>query len=191
MPGIIHAAARGDTKPMAPLIQEALDTYKSDDFSYGAFLSTECHDDWSYDSAAAIENAAASADVYGPFARANLPVIACPVWNVGGAPQAFHAPVRSDVPVLILTGNYDPITPPAWAEGAAVSLPKSTVIHFPGIGHGVIESHRCADQLALRYLDDPTKPLYHDCLLGVVAGPWSQTDDLSARLPAKHALGAK
>lgn len=191
MPGIINAAAHGDTKPLAPLIAEALDTYKSDDFSYGAFLSTECHDDWSYDSQAAIDNAAASADVYGPFARANLPVIACPVWQVGSAPLAFHEPVHSNVPVLILTGDYDPITPPAWAEAAAATLPRSMVIHFPGIGHGVVDSHRCADQLAARYLADPVKPVYHDCLIGVVAGPWSQTDDVTARLPTTHTLGAK
>ncbi len=175
LPEIINAAAGGDTRPLAPLVEEALDTYRSREFSYGLFLSTECHDDWSYDSPAAIENAASSADVFGAFARANLPVVACPVWAVGSVTPQFHDPVRSDAPVLILTGDYDPITPPAWAMAAATTLPRSTVIHFPGIGHGIIASHRCADELAAQFLIDPTKSPYHDCLIGVSAGPWNSS----------------
>jgi len=183
LPEIISAASRGETKPLTPLVDEALETYQSPDFSYGMFLSTECHDDWSYDTPAAIEHAAVSADNFAPFARANLPVIACPVWRVGSAPASFHDPVRSAAPVLILTGDYDPITPPAWAAAAAATLPLSTVIHFPGIGHGILASHRCADQLAVRFLSDPTKPPYHDCLIEVSAGPWSQRADAPSVTP--------
>ncbi len=191
LPGIIAAASRGDMKPIAPLVEEALETYRSDDFSYGLFLSTECHDDWSHDGPAAIQQAAAAADIFGPFARANLPVIACPVWRVGAAAPSFHDPVRSNVPVLILSGEYDPITPPAWAKAAAATLPRGVVIQFPGIGHGIIASHRCADQLAVRFLEDPSRPPYHDCLLGVAAGPWAQVDAASTEPPPVHALGMK
>jgi pimeloyl-ACP methyl ester carboxylesterase len=183
LPGIISAASRGDMKPLAPLAEEALETYKTEDFSYGLFLSTECHDDWSYDTPAAIQAAASGADIFSAFARANLPLIACPVWSVGRALPAFHEPVRSDTPILILTGEYDPITPPDWAVTAAATLSQSIVIRFPGIGHGILASHRCADELALRFLGDPSKSPYHDCLVAVAAGPWDTAVDASAHKP--------
>lgn len=191
LPGIIAAAAKGDTRPLAPLVEDAIQTYRSTAFSYGVFLSTECHDDWSRDDPAAIEAAALRAGIFGPFAQANLPVVACPVWHVGAAAPSFHEPVRSDAPVLILSGAYDPITPPAWADAAAASLPGSFVIRFPGIGHGVIASHSCADHLAERFLDDPARSPYLDCLIGVAAGPWDQSTDPepSARPPGRRSGG--
>ncbi len=177
LPAVITAAARGDAGPLAPLVEDALQTYRASAFSYGLFLSVECHDDWSYDGPDAIQAAASGAGIFAAFARANLPVLACPVWGAGAGEAGFHNPVRSDAPTLILSGAYDPITPPAWADQAARTLPHSYVIRFPGIGHGVIASHRCAEQLAARFLEDPTKSPYHDCLIGVAAGPWRQPDD--------------
>jgi|GEM_PF-3064170 len=52
-------------------------------------------------------------------------------------PASSFAPVRSNVPVLILTGATDPLTPRAWAEQAALTLSASAVVRFPLRGHAL------------------------------------------------------
>ncbi len=66
----------------------------------------------------------------------------CAEWPKGEVSAGFRAPVQSDVPVLILSGEADPITPPYHAEKAAESLSNDLHIIFPGMGHGNLAS-RC------------------------------------------------
>lgn len=67
----------------------------------------------------------------------------CAEWPRGEVSAGFRAPVQSDVPVLIFSGEADPITPPYHAEKAAQSLSNDLHIIFPGMGHGNLAS-RCA-----------------------------------------------
>ena len=61
---------------------------------------------------------------------------ACKVWPRGLVPQAFHDPVRSDVPTLILAGRRDPVTPPWTAEAVANTLTRVRVLTWHAGGHG-------------------------------------------------------
>ncbi len=71
----------------------------------------------------------------------------CAAWPRGEVSAGFRAPVQSDVPVLILSGEADPITPPYHAEKAAESLNNHLHIIFPGMGHGNLASRCVADIL--------------------------------------------
>ena len=44
-------------------------------------------------------------------------------------------PVRAGVPVLILSGTLDPVTPPENADTIAETLPDSLVVRVPRGGH--------------------------------------------------------
>ena len=44
--------------------------------------------------------------------------------------------MTSDLPVLILSGEFDPVTPSLWGDEAAKTLSNSKHIVVPGIGHG-------------------------------------------------------
>jgi pimeloyl-ACP methyl ester carboxylesterase len=63
---------------------------------------------------------------------------ACAIWPGGAIPADFKQPVASNVPVLLLSGEDDPVTPPANAEQAARTLPNSLHLVAPGQGHNVI-----------------------------------------------------
>ena len=60
----------------------------------------------------------------------------CQAWPQGQPPEVVSAPVASELPVLILSGAADPITPPRHAEELAESLPNSLHLIFVGMGHG-------------------------------------------------------
>lgn len=62
----------------------------------------------------------------------------CAAWNVGRAADRVKVPASSAVPVLLLAGSFDAITPPHWAEQAARTLSNARVVTFPGAGHDVL-----------------------------------------------------
>jgi pimeloyl-ACP methyl ester carboxylesterase len=72
----------------------------------------------------------------------------CDGWPAGHLPADFRAPQRSDVPALLLTGELDPITPPAYADRVASWFTRVTALRLPYRSHadtdpcvaGLIES---------------------------------------------------
>ncbi len=62
----------------------------------------------------------------------------CGIWPRGVLDPSLRAPAPSDRPVLLLSGELDPITPPAYAERAARLYPNSRSLVAPGQGHGVV-----------------------------------------------------
>jgi pimeloyl-ACP methyl ester carboxylesterase len=60
---------------------------------------------------------------------------ACQEWPRSDVPASFYDPVASDVPVLMLSGELDPATPPHFAATAARSLPNSRQILIPIAAH--------------------------------------------------------
>lgn len=82
----------------------------------------------------------------------------CAVWNVSSAGQGLTAATRSDVPVLLVSGALDGITPPGFAETAASSLPNSRQLVFPGAGHAVFStSPECFVTVMANFLDRPAR----------------------------------
>lgn len=59
----------------------------------------------------------------------------CRHWPRGIIDDDFKQPVVSDRPVLILSGETDPITPPSYGERVASTLTRSLHIVNPGRGH--------------------------------------------------------
>jgi pimeloyl-ACP methyl ester carboxylesterase len=78
--------------------------------------------------------------------------------------------VVSDVPALVLAGQFDPITPPEWGRLATETLSNSFFYEFPGMGHEIMTSNRCALQIGLHFLADPTVEPDSSCL-EALSGP--------------------
>ena len=62
----------------------------------------------------------------------------CQQWPVPQADPRVKEPVESDVPTLILEGEFDPVTPLAYAEAVARHRSNSHLDEFPGVGHNVL-----------------------------------------------------
>ena len=78
----------------------------------------------------------------------------CAVWPRGTAPADAATPVRSDIPVLILSGSLDPVTPPANGTEVAATLPNSRHIVARGYGH-IVSPHACGPRLIAAFVGDP------------------------------------
>jgi pimeloyl-ACP methyl ester carboxylesterase len=88
----------------------------------------------------------------------------CSVWPKGIRPADFHQPLKTDKPVLLLAGQYDPVTPPRYAETVAKGLPNARVLVLKGQAHSVMAAG-CMPQLIQHFVEqlDP-KTLDASCL---------------------------
>lgn len=79
-------------------------------------------------------------------------VSVCAAWQKGEVSPDFRQPIVSDVPVLIFSGEADPITPPYHAEEVAESLTNELHLIFSDMGHGNFAS-RCTVNLFKAFIE--------------------------------------
>lgn len=111
----------------------------------------------------------------------------CRAWNVTPLGPAVDAPVSSNIPTLILSGAFDPITPAPFAEAVAQTLPRSYIYTFPNTGHGAIFTSDCADGLIQAFLDNPDVPPDASCV-AAQTGPAFFTPDTVLPVPGLSRL---
>ena len=78
--------------------------------------------------------------------------LSCEAWPSGRAPHGFHEPVRSDVPVLLVSGQRDPVTPPHYAARVAETFPNSIKLVARGQSHSVLR-HVCLRDIAGEFIE--------------------------------------
>jgi pimeloyl-ACP methyl ester carboxylesterase len=88
----------------------------------------------------------------------------CRVWTVRAAKRIENSSVKSDVPTLILTAEYDAYTPPAWGALAAQRLKNSFLFEVPWAGHGPAFSSPCAREMIAEFFARPAIAPKSDCL---------------------------
>jgi pimeloyl-ACP methyl ester carboxylesterase len=93
----------------------------------------------------------------------------CRFWPKSRLPADYGQPVKVDVPVLLLSGTLDPVTPPAWGAEAARHLPRGTHVIAPG-SHGL--SGPCIDDIMRAFLADPESPVDASCVEAMEPGPF-------------------
>lgn len=64
----------------------------------------------------------------------------CNVWPRGEVPENFHQPVVSDLPVLLMSGERDPVTPPHYAATTAETFSNSLNLVASGQSHSVMKN---------------------------------------------------
>lgn len=105
----------------------------------------------------------------------------CPIWAVEPLDGVVNQPVESDIPTLLYSGRFDPITPPRFADQVAESLSNAYTYTFASTAHGAI-GEACAMRLMADFLDNPDQSPDASCL-----------DDLTLEvipLPARRASGS-
>ena len=133
IPLAIHQAAAGD----GTIVAQVADNYDrglSQGISEGLYLALTCTEDLPWiDPEDAIE--AAKGTFVGEL-RYRIQTAACSVVPRGELPADYFEPVRSEAPVLLFTGDLDPVTPPYLGDRAARTLPNSLHLVVPYGGHG-------------------------------------------------------
>jgi len=162
LPQVIYEASQGSLDPVA---QTSMLFMASDkDISWGMYASVQCYEEAPFaDPAKLAADMQAHPELGGSQGTVDGTFALCKGWNVPAAPASEDQAVKSDVPTLVLSGQFDPVTPPAWGKLAASTLSKSTYVALPAAGHGASLSEACPRRLALAYFDSPTAALDTSC----------------------------
>jgi pimeloyl-ACP methyl ester carboxylesterase len=88
----------------------------------------------------------------------------CEHWPVGTAKREVAEPVRSDVPVLVAVGAFDPYVRPEQAREGLRGLDRLTLVVDPAGGHNVVPRTDCVLGIRQAWLDDPTGTPATGCL---------------------------
>jgi pimeloyl-ACP methyl ester carboxylesterase len=145
-----HWAAAGNFEPMLRRIARGRRTADDGSIAYGLYFSLTCTEDIpATDTAAAIQNA--SRTLFGPTRLAQHADI-CRIWPKGEVPRGFYDPVRGDVPVLLVSGALDPVTPPSQAAEVARNLANALSIVVPFAGHDAGVSSSCVGGIEFSFV---------------------------------------
>jgi pimeloyl-ACP methyl ester carboxylesterase len=151
LPVLISEAHAGNYAPLAGQARTLLRELP-ESLSFPMSNSVTCTEDVPYVAAAA--TGGLDATYLGTAIMDALGQI-CERWPVGSIDDDFKAPVESGVPTLLLSGEFDPITPPAYADRVqAEGLANSAHVVGRSQGHGLV-GIGCVPRVLRSFLEKP------------------------------------
>ena len=147
VPLYLEKAYKGDFTPIAAFLLE----WRGDGTFDGVYLSITCAEDVPYVGADAEQR---DANTYLGTYRIREQRAACAEWPRGEAPAWLAEPVTANVPVLLISGQLDPVTAPAEAAGIARTLPRACHITIPfgAHSHGGLAGIDCVTHLRDQFI---------------------------------------
>ncbi len=80
-------------------------------------------------------------------------VAECAAWPHGPMPKDFHAAFKSSIPTLLISGERDPVTPPAFADEVLKGLSDGRSLVVKGLGHAEPMAAGCMPTLVDQFID--------------------------------------
>jgi pimeloyl-ACP methyl ester carboxylesterase len=154
LPLRVHLAAQGDWTPLAETAHAWFAGIAG--LADGYYLSLTCAEDLPFVPEGEIP-AAVQGTFLGDF-RIRAQQAACAAWPVPPVGREFLEPVTSNVPVLLISGERDPVTPPGNGEHAARTLKNSLHVVVPDAGHSFsgLDGGECVTDLIVKVVETGT-----------------------------------
>ena len=168
LPYLLDRAARGDLAPLAAQLL-LLGAHLDAQLAYGMNAAVTCTED--LPAAARADRRALAATYLGTQQLDGLAAL-CDGWPRGVVDADLFAPLSAAGPALILSGEADPVTPPAYGERAAAAFRDRAHVVVRGQGHGQL-AIGCTPLLVARFLDaGSARGLDTGCLAAAAAPPF-------------------
>jgi pimeloyl-ACP methyl ester carboxylesterase len=170
LPTLIDRAERDDFQALLAL---AMADETSENMSVGMQLSVLCSEDAPLVTRGDFQRETGGTLFGGLLFSTQMD--ACEFWPRGTIDASYYTPVTSDVPALVLSGEFDPITPPVWGESVVSHLRRGRHFVASSTGHGVIGTP-CGVRLIQAFLESANaEQLDAGCLKTVKAPPFFLT----------------
>lgn len=147
IPWLLHTAALGDPRPLAAQYLIANKPGGQGGIEPGLFYAVMCAEDMPF----LPGGESGEFFFYDPLPNFRA---ACKAYPDNPRPAVAEFPSGLRTPALILSGEADPVTPPANGDAAAALLTNSRHIVLPGMGHGNV-AYGCIPNLAAELFDNP------------------------------------
>lgn len=144
IPSLINTALQGNYAPMAATT--AGQSISESDISITQRFAVMCAEDMLGRSAPTFPRFQSLSDMFYGF---------CKTFPHGKVAPEFFEPTKSDIPTLLLSGSFDPVTPPASGALAAKTLSQSKHIVVNGMGH-IVSPHPCMRRVMSKFIEGGT-----------------------------------
>ncbi len=142
----------------------------ANDVPWAMYMSTTCAEDIPFLDVAA-ERRSARGTLLGTY-RVDEQRDGCAVWPRVSVAKSFRAPVKTDVPVLIIVGELDPATPPALGDRVLKGFAKGRLLKIPKTSHYLDDRWGCLEPIVSAFVLQPgTAGLPTECLRDIAATP--------------------
>lgn len=162
LPFIIEELYRGNTDVIEPVAQEGFKNIFSR--AQGMYYSAECREEFPFNDPETQKELASQYPALANFMPSISEPAICAMWGAGVADVSENQAVVSDIPSLVLAGEYDPVTSPVFTQAAAENLSNSYFYQLPYFGHAVQDQSNCANQLAASFIKSPAREPDTTCL---------------------------
>lgn len=96
----------------------------------------------------------------------------CGIWPRGEVAEDFHQPVVSDIPVLLMSGERDPVTPPSYAAQVAETFSNSLNLVAHGQSHSVMKNI-CLRDITTEFIEEGSiEGLDISCVENILPAPF-------------------
>jgi hypothetical protein len=150
LPLILHLAKSGNFTPLAGQFVLMLHNY-GDVLAYGMHNSVVCAEDVPFYTPESINSEQLARTFLGRTQVESLQGM-CKDWPRGPMDPDLHARLNSSVPVLLLSGGNDPVTPKSGAEAARIGLKRSLHVVLENQGHGQLGAP-CMDRVMAQFIE--------------------------------------
>jgi pimeloyl-ACP methyl ester carboxylesterase len=161
LPQLLHKLCSGDDRVLKPIIYKL---FADDSHSMGMRLSVWCSEEYPFENL----STAKKANIPSPYAgmkSSAVPLSICKVWRVKQAKDIENKPFSTNVPVLLINGEFDPDTPPSWGAALQKTFSNSYHFTFKGMSHTPTQywDNGCGMQLAQSFFNDPLRKPTLNC----------------------------
>ena len=181
LPYVIDRLAKGEAETAVPLAQRNVDNINY--FSEGLSLSIDCSEEAPFNDDERIAAALTQDPLLAHYPLSEGFREDCELWGVPALSGNENSLVTSAIPALLMTGQYDPVTPEAFAASTAEGLSVAHRYSFPGQGHApvwTVWSDDCAAGIAQQFLLDPVTPPDASCIEAMPATDFLIGEDIHA-----------
>jgi pimeloyl-ACP methyl ester carboxylesterase len=146
LPLAVHEALQGNFQPL--LGQEQLITKGlAEQLTDGMGLSVSCAED-----ADLLHPQPEDANTLLGTSLVDYTLTSCEIWPRGQRRAGFHQSFKSNIPTLVLAGEFDPVTPARYGQEIVAASGNARLLTLKGQGHGVMTTG-CTPKLLREFIE--------------------------------------
>ena len=169
-PKLVRQLLNGDNQGIAETALAGRTVLGGDRLAAGFFLSVSCAEDVPY---LPTNSRALAAGTFGGDYRLRQQTAACAEWPRGAVSTAHRQPTRSAIPTLILSGELDPVTPPAGGDEVLHTLSRGRHVIIRNNGHPIGNAEACVGAMFAAFLEEGSAAgLDQSCAAAIPAPPF-------------------
>jgi pimeloyl-ACP methyl ester carboxylesterase len=153
-PKLIHRLATGqDEAGLAETALASRTLIGGDRLAAGFFLSVSCTEDVPF---LPKDWAPLTTGTFGGDYRLRQQSNACAEWPRGTTPPEHRQPVKSDIPTLLISGEFDPVTPPKGGDEVLRTLSRGRHVIVRNNGHPIGSAAACIGGMIAQLIETGT-----------------------------------